>query len=165
MVRPDPSDRLALLCVTGELLVAVLAHEVFQIRRAPEVATRRIENNLYAIDLEDSTIPGWDLGDLLKLGSSNDAWVICEPQLDRGVRRFGLRVGRCMAVLKLPPCAPVPVGVFGARQRALPYAFATSTLTEIQNWPSGVVVDLAQLLGAGELEAGKRLVSRRELSA
>lgn len=165
MAKTDPTDRLALLCATGELLVAVLAHEVFQIRRAAEVATRRIDSNLFALDLEDGVIPGWDLGDLFKLGTTNDAWVICEPQVDRGIQRFGLRVGRCIAVLRLPPCSSLPIGAFASRQRALPHAFTTSTLAEIQAWPSGVVLDLAQLLGAAELEAGKRLVSRRELSA
>lgn len=161
----DPSERLALFALLGDLLVAVPANEVFQIRRAAETATRRIDSNLFAIDLDDLTVPGWDLGDLFKLGQCTDAWVIVEPQQSRGLPRFGLRVGRCITVQRLPKSLQIPVGAMAHRRRSLGWAFASTGINELATWPSGAVIDLGQLLSAAELEAGKRVLSRREMSA
>jgi hypothetical protein len=162
MTTRDATGQLALLLTIGELVVAIEANQVFQIRRAPEVGTRRIEANLYALDLDDQTIPGWDAGELFGVGACKDAWVILEAELGHRVHMFGLRVGRCIAVRPLPPCLPLPRGVFAARAGAICAAFSTTSLAEVQHVPSGGLLALRQLLTQAELDAGARLLQRRE---
>lgn len=158
----DLSDRLALLAMVGDLAVAIEALQVFQIRRAAETPNRKLQDNLYAIDIEDLAVPGWDLGSLFGLAPCTDAWVVIEARPGR-FRRFGLRVGRCIAVQRLPRCHAVPTGMFGGRAGAISGAFATAKIPEVKDVPSGVAIDLERLLSAAELEAGARVYSRREV--
>ena len=162
MPRLDATDQLALLATAGELVVAIRANEVFQIRRAVETRTRKLESNLFAVDLEDITLPGWDLGELFKLGTCTDAWIIVEPMAGRKLKRFCLRVGKCIAVHRLPKCHSMPRGVFTSRSSAIASAFATREIAEVQSWPSGGVLDLDALLASAEIEAGLKVVARRE---
>lgn len=160
MATRDATGQLALLLTIGELVVAIEANEVFQIRRAAEVATRHIEANLYAIDLDDQTLPGWDAGMLFGAAPCKDAWVILDTDIHHRVRTFALRVGRCFAVRKLPTCLPIPSGVFTTRVGAISAAFSTASLPEVQHVPSGGLLALRHLLTAAELDAGARLIER-----
>ena len=162
MATRDEQGRLALLLTIGELVVAIDASQVFQIRRAAEVATRRIDASLYAVDLEHHTIPGWDAGTLFGIGPCKDAWVIVDTEMNHRVRMFALRVGRCIAVRLLPRCWPVPPGVFTARRGAIAAAFSTDALAEVQDVPSGGLLSLQHLLTPAELDAGARVIQRRE---
>ncbi len=150
---------LSLLGMVGELVVAIPAPRVFQIRRAVDTATRRLESNLYALDLDDETLPGWDLGDLLGLGLCNNAWVIIEAPHVRAAK-FGLRMGRCIAVRDVAEARALPEGIFGARRGALAAGFAAKPITELDGYPSGVVLALEKLFTAAELEAGARVTKR-----
>jgi hypothetical protein len=155
--------KLALLAMVGDLVIAIDASQVFQIRRAVETATRRIESNLYAIDLDGHTVPGWDTGELFGTGNATEAWVIIEVPIDPRIARFGLRVGRCISVQRLPPTLPLPRGLFGVRPSAVTGAFVLPVPEDSTGAPpSGVVLDPRGLLTAGEIAAGVRVGQRRE---
>jgi hypothetical protein len=115
------------------------------------------ERMLRSLDVE-----GWDVGELLGVGTCDTAWgIVSLPSVDGG-RRFGVRIGRCAAVQKLPVCHPIPSSLFRARAGAIAAAFAGPQIAELMSAPSGVVLDLSRLLTAGELGAGERLRRRRE---
>lgn len=156
------TDRLALLAHVGELLVAIDVSRVLHIRRVTETEARRVDRNLYAVDLDVRTVPGWDLGELLQLGPCSNAWVIADIPRRSSTRTIGLRVGRCISVCKLPRCSPIPPSVFTARRGALAAGFSTHTIPEVQGVPSGLVLDLAQLLTRAELDTGVRLERAKE---
>lgn len=153
---------LAVLALVGDLVIAIDAAAVVQLRLATDIAARRIDRTLFAVELDDETIPGWDVGELLGLGPCDTSWVIVSlPSVDGG-RRFGVRIGRCAAVQNLPACHPIPPSLFRARAGAIAAGFAGAQIAELMSAPSGVVLDLSRLLTAGELGAGERLRTRRE---
>ena len=156
------SARLALLALCGDLVVAIDAMSIREIRRVAETEARRVDRNLYAVDLDVRTVPGWDLGELLQLGPCSNAWVIADIPRRSSTRTIGLRVGRCISVCKLPRCSPIPPSVFTGRRGALAAGFSTHTIPEVQGVPSGLVLDLAQLLTRAELDAGGRLERAKE---
>jgi len=153
---------LALLAQIGDLVIAIDAAEIALLRHISDLAARRVEHNLYAIELDDEIVPGWDAGELLGLGACDASWVIASLPAVYGGRRFGLRVGRCIAVHKLPACEPIPPSLFRARAGAISAGFATQLIAAPLEAPSGVVLDLSRLLGPGELAVGARLRAQRE---
>jgi hypothetical protein len=156
------TGQLALLALVGDLVIAIDAAAVVQLRLATDIAARRVDRNLFAVELDAETIPGWDVGERLGLGTWDTAWgIVSLPSVDGG-RRFGVRIGRCAAVQKLPVCHPIPSSLFRARAGAIAAAFAGPQIAELMSAPSGVVLDLSRLLTAGELGAGERLRRRRE---
>jgi hypothetical protein len=107
------------------------------------------------LELEGQRIPGWDLGELFGIAASPSAWVIVDlPGLQRPV---GLRVGRCVMVQALPVCRVLPHGIFTSRSRAFAAAFSTAGLPELSDHVSGVVLDLARILGETELASLARI--------
>jgi hypothetical protein len=156
------TGQLALLAFVGDLVIAIDVAAIVQLRHATDIAARRLDRNLFAVELDDETIPGWDVGELLGLGACDAAWAIVSLPSVGGGRRFGVRVGRCTAVQKLPACHPIPPSLFRARAGAIAAAFASAQIAELMNAPSGVVLDLSRLLTASELGAGERLRTRRE---
>ena len=154
------TGRLALLALVEDLVVAIDATQVFQIHRTAELSTRRMENALYAIDLDKQTIPGWDLGLLFGFGPSVISWVLVDASIGGVVRRFGLQLGACVAVRPLPPCHRLSPNLFGARHGAFSAAFTASTIEELKGAPSGVVLDVGSLLQPTELDAGLRVARR-----
>jgi hypothetical protein len=157
MTTAGMTEQLALLTHVGELMVAIDAAKVLLIRRVAETEARRVERNLYAVDLEARTVPGWDLGELLGLGSCSSAWVIAEIPRRSSRQTIGLRVGRCISVRTLPRCSRLPASVITARRGALAAGFSTRTIPEVQGVPWGLVLELARLLTRAELDAGARL--------
>jgi hypothetical protein len=151
------TDRLSLLAKIGELVVAIDATQVFQIHSAGELPVRQVDANLFEIELDRQTVPGWDLGALLQYGTSNKAWVVVDARLGTATRRFGLRVGPCIAVRKLPEVKQLPSKLFPTRPDAISGAFAAGSISELAGHPSGIVIDLAHVLSPAELEAGGRI--------
>lgn len=156
------TGQLALLAFVGDLVIAIDATAIVQLRLATDVAARRVDRNLFSVELDDETIPGWDVGELLGLGTCDAAWAIVSVPSVSGGQWFGVRIGRCSAVQKLPVCHPIPPSLFGARAGAIAAAFAGPQIAELMSAPSGVVLDLSRLVTAGELGAGERLRRRTE---
>jgi len=156
------TGQLALLAFVGDLVIAIDVAAVVQLRLATDVAARRVDRSLFAVELDDETIPGWAAGELLGVGACDTAWVIASLASVDGGRRFGVRIGRCMAVQRLPVCHAIPPSLFRARGGAIAAAFAGTQIAELTSAPSGVVLDLSRLVTAGELGAGQRLRTRRE---
>ncbi|HEY4175807.1 MAG TPA: hypothetical protein VGM90_03200 [Kofleriaceae bacterium] len=148
---------LSLLAKCGELLVALDATQVFQIHASADLPARQMETNLWSIELDRQTIPGWDLGQLFSYGQSTKAWVLVDAKFGGATRRFGLRVDHCVTVRKLPTVRPLPSKLYTARPGALAGAFSTEGIDELAGTPTGVLVDLAKLLAPAELEAGGRI--------
>jgi hypothetical protein len=141
------SGELALFALCGELLVAIVAAPIQTIRQVAETQARAGDAGGWLVSTDDGIVPGWDLGELLGQGSSDAAWVVADvPQ----VARIALRVGRCLTVHALPPCRPIPAGIFQARGEALAAGFAATSVTELAAHVAGVVVELAHLLGPRE---------------
>jgi hypothetical protein len=155
------SDRLALLVTVGDLVVALDALRIVSIRRAAETAMRKVDANLFVLDLEPYHVPGWDLGELLALGPCSTAWVIIEQTHAARSYQIALRVGRCIAVRKLPETRRIPNNAFGARRGALAAAFTTAGIPEVPDAPTGVLIDLAHLLTSVELDTGIRACTSR----
>jgi hypothetical protein len=162
--KHDATGRLSLLAGCNDLVIAIAVDHVHQIFRAAEVSTRPVEKTMYAVDLDTGTIPGWDLGELLEMPPCTAAWVVLDVRIGTSPRRFGLRVGRCIAVQPLPPCYPLPRAIFTARRGALAAGFSTQPLAEFAEFPSGVVIDSARLWTPAEIEAGAKLSPKRTAS-
>lgn len=147
-------SRLALLAVCGDLVIAIEASVIHQIRRAEETKARLVDRSLWVLEQEDEDVAGWDLGELLGLGSSEDAWVIVT--LPNGVR-VGLRIGRCVTVQPLPICRSIPRSIFVSRAGAIAAGFSATGISELEGFPSGVVIDISQLLTESELALARKL--------
>jgi hypothetical protein len=164
------SHQLALFALCGDLVVAVDAMSIREVRPVEDTAVRARNGGL-VLDLERRSredqddkgkrealdgdlaggVPGWDLGELLGIEAAPSAWVIVE--LPGSGRRVGLRIGRCVTVQALPVCRAIPRGIFASRPRAIAAGFSTAAIPELSEHISGVVLDLAGVLGAGELGA------------
>jgi hypothetical protein len=162
------SHRLALLALCGDLVVAIDAMSIREIRRVDETALRATDDGGSLLELDGELgrvlVPGWDLGNLLGIEGDPSAWVIVD--LPGSLRRVGLRLGRCVTVQALPVCRSIPRGIFARRPRAIAAGFATAAIPELTEHVSGVVIDLAGVLGDGELaflaKAGERLAAALE---
>jgi hypothetical protein len=148
---------LSLLAKVGELVVAIDATQIYQIHHTADLPARQLESNLYSLELDQRSLPGWDLGDLFAYGPSSKAWIIVDARLGNATRRFGLRVGACITVRKVPPLKALPRKLYAARPGSIVGAFSTEGISELPDAPSGVLVDLANLLTPVELEAGLRV--------
>jgi len=158
------TGQLALLALVGDLVVALDAAAIAQLRRAADLAARRVEPAVFALELDGETVPGWDAGELLGLGACDASWVIVRLAAIHDGRRFGLRLGRCVAVQRLPACHAIPPSLFAARAGAIAAAFSTAELAAQLVAPSGIVIDLARLLTPAELALGARLRVRSEVA-
>lgn len=153
---------LSLLAKIGELVVAIDATQIYQIHHTADLPARQLESNLYALELERQSVPGWDLGELFAYGPSNKAWVVVDARMGSATRRFGLRVGACITVRQLPPVRVLPKKLHPSRPGAIAAAFATDGIAELAETPSGVVIDLAHLLTPVELESGLRVARHHQ---
>jgi hypothetical protein len=142
------SGRLSLMALCGDLVVAVDAMSIREIRRVEETKARPLERGMFALDLDGERVRGWDLGELLGVAVVPTAWVVVELP---GSRLAALRVGRCVTVQSLPVCRTLPHGIFTRRTRALAAGFSTAGIAELEDHCSGVVLDLAHILGDREL--------------
>jgi hypothetical protein len=142
------SGRLALLALCGDLVIAVEAMSIREIRRTAETTARPLDRGMFAVELDGERVRGWDLGELLGIASEPTAWVVVDLP---GGRRAAFRVGRCMSVQSLPICRSLPFGIFTRRARALAAGFATTGIPELEDHCSGVVVDLTHILDEREL--------------
>jgi hypothetical protein len=142
------SGRLALLAVCGELVIAVEAMSIREIRRVAETTARPLDRGKFALELDGERVRGWDLGELLGIATVPTAWVIVDLP---GARRAAFRVGRCVTVQSLPVCRALPHRIFTSRARALAAAFSTAGIQALEDHCSGVVIDLAHILGDREL--------------
>jgi hypothetical protein len=149
------SHRLSLLALCGDLVVAIDAMSIHEIRRVEETAARAGIRGMSVLELEGELgrelVPGWDLGELLGIETEPSAWVIVDvPGLPR---RVGFRLGRCVTVQSLPVCRAIPLGIFTSRPRAIAAGFSTAAIPELMGHVSGVVIDLSGVLGESELAA------------
>jgi hypothetical protein len=163
--RPEHSatGRLALLALCGELVIAIDAMSTLAVRHAAETPARAAGDGLAVLELDGAQLPGWDLGELLGLGTCDDAWVIVElPGLARPV---GFRVGRCVLVQPLPVCRALPRGVFTRRADAITAGFSVADVPELAAHVSGVVVDLARVLTDRERAITEQLGKDRRAAA
>jgi hypothetical protein len=153
------SDRLALLALCGDLVVAIDAMSIREIRRVAETPARAVNRRMWVLELggerEAERVAGWDLGELLGIATPATAWLIVD--LPGPQRRAGFRLGRCVTVQSLPICRAIPRRVFTTRSRAIVAGFSTAAIPELAGHVSGIVIDLARVLGDGELAAMARL--------
>lgn len=157
------SGRLALLALCGDLVIAIDAMSIREIRRVAETTARAAERGMSVLELDGELVPGWDIGELLGLETAPSAWVIVD--LPAAHRPVAFRVGRCVMVQPLPRCRALPPGVFTSRAQAMAAAFSTAAIPELSGHVSGVVMELSGLLGDGELASMSRIrKERREAS-
>jgi hypothetical protein len=151
------SSRLALLALCGDLVIAIEAMSIREIRRVADTAARALGAGMWALELDGDRelVPGWDLGQLLGIATTPSAWVIVE--LAGSPRPVGFRLGRCVTVQSLPVCRAIPRGIFTSRPHAIAAAFSTAGIPDLTDHVSGVVIDLSQLLGTDELAAMAKL--------
>jgi chemotaxis signal transduction protein len=149
------SSRLALLALCGDLVVAIDAMSIREIRRVAETTVRSVSRRMSTLQLDGELVPGWDLGELLGIEMSPTAWVIVDLPGVHG--RAGLRVGRCVMVQALPVCRAIPHAIFASRPQAIVAAFSAAAIPELTDHVSGVVIDLSRLLGDSELAAMAKL--------
>lgn len=147
------SGQLALLTVCGDLVVAIAASAVHQVRAAEDTPADAPTHGVTVLDIDGAQVAGWNLCALLGLPAARDAWVIVD--LPDGTR-VGLLVDRCVTVQNLPACRPIPPGVLGQRAGALAAGFAADALAELAGYPAGAVLDLAHVLSAPERAASRR---------
>lgn len=148
------SARLALLALCGDLVVAIDAMAIREIRRVAESTARAVDGGMSVLALAGDSVPGWDLGELLGIAAAPFAWVIVDlPGVDllAPPRPVGFRVGQCVMVQPLPVCRALPCGIFTSRSHAIVAGFSTAAIPELAGHVSGVVVDLARVLGDREL--------------
>jgi hypothetical protein len=156
---------LSLLAKIGELVVAIDATQIYQIHHTADLPARQVEANLFSLELEQHSVPGWDLGELFAYGASDKAWIVVDARLGSNTRRFGLRVGACITVRRLPAVKLLPKRLYDARPGAISGAFSTEGISELPDSPSGVVIDLAHLLTPIEHESGLRIARENQRSA
>jgi hypothetical protein len=153
------SARLALFAVCGDLVVAIDAMSILQIRRVEETTARAVNRRMSVLELDGERsgelVAGWDLGELLGIEMSAAAWLIVE--LHGPHRRVAFRVGRCVTVQPLPVCRALPRGIFIRRRQAIVAAFSTAAIPELADHVSGIVIELDRVLGDGELAAMAKL--------
>jgi len=158
------SHQLALFALCGDLVVAIDVMAIREIRPVEEIALRDAGGGVSLLelsgDLAGAPVPGWDLGDLLGVEDAAAAWVIVE--LPGSGRPIGLRVGRCVTVQSLPVCRAIPRGIFTNRAHAIAAGFSTAEIPELSAHVSGVVLDLAGVLGDDELGAVPSVAEERE---
>jgi len=160
--RPDHplSGGLALLALCGDLVIAIDAMAIYEIRRAEDTTARAIPYDMLGLDLDGQLVPGWDLGELLGIGRCAHAWAIVDVAAIG--RRVGFRIGRCFNVQPLPVCRAMDRGVLlGAvgRVDAVVAGFSVAAIPELAGYVSGVVIDLARVLSDHELAALAKLGS------
>jgi hypothetical protein len=152
------SARLALFAVCGDLVVAIDAMSILQIRRVEETTARAVNRRMSVLELDGERpgelVAGWDLGELLGIEMSAASWLIAELP---GPHRVGFRVGRCVTVQPLPVCRALPRGIFTRRRHAIVAAFSTAAIPELADHVSGIVIELDRVLGDGELAAMAKL--------
>lgn len=149
------SAQLALFALCGDLVVAIDAMSIRQIRRVEETTARAVNRRMSLLELGGELVAGWDLGELLGVELSASAWLIVD--LPGSLRPVGFRLGRCVTVQALPVCRALPRGIFTRRPPAIVAGFSTATIPELTGHVSGVVVDLARALGDGERAAMAKL--------
>jgi hypothetical protein len=145
------SGQLALLALCGDLVIAIDAMAIREIRRTAETVTRPMAHGVTGLELDAGLVPGSDLGDLLGLGTQTTAWVVVD--LSGVARPLAFRIGRCFMVEPLPVCRAIPRGIFAGtgRSDAIVAGFSVATLPGLAGHVSGVVVDLARVLTEREL--------------
>lgn len=150
---------LALLAKVGELVVAFDARQIYQIHHVSDLPAKQRESNIYSLELEQQSIPGWDLGELFGYGPATNAWIVVEVKSGSAsvARKFGLRVSACITVRELPPIKALPKKLYSTRPGAISGAFSTEGIAELPDTPSGVVIDLSHVLTPVELDAGMRI--------
>ena len=157
------SHRLALIGLCGDLVVAIDVMSIREIRPVEDTAARPADG-AWLLDLDGerprAPVPGWDLGDLLGIEAAPSAWAIVE--LPGSGQLVGLRLGRCVTVQSLPVCRAIPRGIFTNRAHAIAAGFSTAEIPELSAHVSGVVLDLAGVLGDDELGAVPSVAEERE---
>jgi hypothetical protein len=147
------SHRLALMGLCGDLVVAIDAMSVRAIRRADETTVRAVDGGGSLLELDGELgrelVAGWDLGELLGIEAAPLAWVIVD--LPGRQRRVGLGLGRCVTVQSLPVCRAIPRTIFASRPHAIAAGFSTVAIPELNEYVSGVVIDLSGVFGESEL--------------
>ena len=145
------TGRLALFALCGDLVIALDALALHEVRRADDTPTLPDGAGGMIVALDGARFAGWDLGELLGLGSCTDAWAITALA---GRGRVGFRIGRCALVEPLPVCRALPRGIFAGtagglrRPDAITAGFSLASIPELADRVSGVVVDLARVLAA-----------------
>lgn len=148
MQAHNATAKLALLGVSANLVVAIEAAYIFQIRRGEETPTRAGPGKMFVLDVEGSAVAGWNLSEMIGVITPLTMWVLIDhPTIGH---RFALGLSRCTVVQALPSCMPLPQGLFAARGGAMAAGFLTESIQELAGYPTGVVIDVANILSAEE---------------
>ena len=147
------SHRLALMGLCGDLVVAIDAMSIREVRRAEDTTVRAAGGGGWLLELDGELgrerVAGWDLGELLGIEAAPLAWVIVDLPGRR--RRVGLGLARCVTVQSLPVCRAIPRTIFASRPHAIAAGFSTVAIPELTEYVSGVVIDLSGVFGDSEL--------------
>jgi hypothetical protein len=144
------NSRLALIALCGDLVLALEAQIVHQIRRAADTRTSVTASGLLLLEIDGEVVPAWNIGSLLDLSTSADAlyWVLVDvPSYGRRVA-FGL--DKCLAVQSLPEVKSIPDGIFHSRRGAIIGGFSCAPIADVEGYPTGVVLNAGGLLNTSE---------------
>jgi hypothetical protein len=147
------SGKLALIASVGDLLIAIEASRIVEIRPSTEVEIRGTTGNQEIRNGSDF-IPARSVLTLCGRNESSvvAAWVITmirSTNQPKGTP-VALGVGRCIAVHLLPECIALP-DIFAQRPGAIAAAFATDSFPDIVDYPSGLVIDPQAILTLDEI--------------
>lgn len=111
---------------------------------------------------------GWDLGAMLGVGRTSDAWVLLELGDESGVLPVALRTGPCLRVQDLAADLAVPPVVFRERRSAFTNAFSAKDIDDGARGATGLVglvIEPSRFWTASELAASRALLASSEARA
>jgi hypothetical protein len=158
----EGKSELAVLVACHTFLVAIPARSVVRLFLPDEVTAHVKEGDalLGTVRAGDRTCAAWDLGQLLELPPTSQAWVVLDVVADGRPLAVALRTGVCALVAEVRAEAALPGRIFKKRGQAFPAAFAATSLgTEV---PAlfGLWLDPAKLLGRDEIAASRSILDR-----
>lgn len=132
------------------LLFAIGAHRVSRLLLGDEVPVEDDERRGAAVTVAGHRFAAWDLGELLALPATKDAWVVVAGE--GGLPPLALRTGPCVAVVELRGPTRLPTALFRARGRAFGAAYPTTSRAGALAAGGGLAIalDPDRLLSADE---------------
>jgi hypothetical protein len=150
---------LALIGLCGDMVVAIEAQLVHQIRSAADTPLLNSAQGGTLIEVDGDMIPAWNLGSLLEIPAQAAFWALVD--IASFGRRIAFGLSRCLAVQTLPQTWLIPDGIFQRRRGAIIGGFLCGSIPELAGYPTGVVLNATGLLGPQERAALLQSVKER----
>jgi len=148
-------SELAVLLRFGDLVVAIAAQRVARIALADEAVPATAATP--SVEIAGAVLPAWDLGALLGLTGSPEAWLIMTTGDEPGAPRIALGTGPCLAIAAHGELSALPPGVISAPPAAVAGVFITdAALRERGVGQLGVRIDPMRLIGWSVLASARR---------